>query len=120
MVAPTIGDFFCPNATNHYTPHNLLHIESKQFKHYFVPLNKEDNHPIFVYLGAIPFVAIFSTKEKLQQLIKLLNIENYIVYQIQVPENFIENILSSGVDIIIDPHITPDGKTQYTLITKPS
>jgi hypothetical protein len=51
---------------------------------------------------------------------QILNIDTYITYSIQVPENFLETILLSGIDVIIDPHTTPDGKTQYTLITKPS
>jgi len=118
MVCQPIGDFACPNVVSGSTKHKELIIENIHFKHHFIPLNQKDNHPVFVFFGTTPFVSLFSNKEKLEDFMKLMFIQNYIPYQIQEPGNFLEQLLSCGFDMILDPHITPDGKTKYTLLTK--
>lgn len=60
------------------------------------------------------FLSIFSTVEKLHQMMKIIGISDYKIKRIMDAKEFTQSIFEAGVRIAADPWINDKGNTRFT------
>lgn len=79
-----------------------------------IPWQLDIDQPHLVRIEDRNFLAVFSTEEKAKEAIRLMGVKAKIKV-ITDGEEFYNSVVSQ-IDIILDPYITPQGTTRFTLL----
>lgn len=82
---------------------------------------REDGQPVFFQMPDNPnfWVAVFTTKDKLEESCADLGITDYTIKQVTDGKDFVESIVENGVRIMLDPYaIRSENKTRWTEIAQ--
>lgn len=103
--------------SQHSTEKFLYESEGQNITGCLTPFR--NGQPILIQLPENPnfWVAVFSTKYKMEESCVDLGIENYAIKQITDGIDFIESIVEHGIRIMLDPYILrSENKTRWTEI----
>ncbi len=84
----------------------------------FFPAYLDDDQPCLVVLEGVHFLPIFSTVEKLQEQLPIINpLAPTKVKQITDGRECLESVLGYGLRVMLDPYVTDHGTTRWTEVT---
>jgi len=105
------------NMEKHHTEKLLSEPKSIEVTGCLSPFR--NGQPCFIQMPNNPhfWVAVFSTKDKLEESCADLGITDYTIKQVTDERDFIESIVEGGVRIMLDPYaVRSENKTRWTEI----
>ena len=72
-----------------------------------------DGTPIVLFVDDQPFVSVYSTPRKLQEMMEIVNIDKYQMKHITDQDDFFKSLQGHPVRVMLDPYMHM-GKTRFT------
>lgn len=82
---------------------------------YILPCHLDRQPWIVMGKDGAPYVAVFSTKEKLEEAIDRMSFKRDDLHLMKIDETaeFVSSLREQGVRVMIDPWLTPEGNTRW-------